>query len=116
MVAIAAARAPPSVPCKSGWIKREDVRQIGLGSIAGIADDIMGEQQMAAPSAPVATPPPRQGKASPPVSIERLSQLSLGEMATIRMPAAKAWGKTGIPGLIPPNEDLEFEVELMAVQ
>jgi hypothetical protein len=29
----------PSVPCKSGWIKREDVRQIGLGSIAGIADD-----------------------------------------------------------------------------
>jgi hypothetical protein len=47
---------------------------------------------------------------------EGVSQLSLGEMATIRMPAAKAWGKTGIPGLIPPNEDLEFEVELMAVQ
>jgi hypothetical protein len=47
---------------------------------------------------------------------EGVSQLSLGEMATIRMPAAKAWGKTGIPGLIPPNEDLEFEVELTAVQ
>ena len=27
------------MPCKSGWIKREDVRQVGLGSIAGIADD-----------------------------------------------------------------------------
>ena len=47
---------------------------------------------------------------------EGVSQLSLGEMATIRMPAAKAWGATGIPGLIPPNEDLEFEVELQAVQ
>ena len=43
-------------------------------------------------------------------------EISLGEMATIRMPAAKAWGATGIPGLIPPNEDLEFEVELQAVQ
>jgi hypothetical protein len=41
VVAAATNRTPvvPSVPCKSGWIKREDVRQIGLGSIAGIADD-----------------------------------------------------------------------------
>ena len=45
-----------------------------------------------------------------------VSQLSLGEMATIRMTAEAAWGKTGIPGLIPPNVDLEFEVELIGVQ
>eukprot|EP01047_Picozoa_sp_COSAG01_P068514 COSAG01_NODE_9920_length_2302_cov_1.243759_3_plen_108_part_00 len=45
-----------------------------------------------------------------------VAQLSLGEMATVRMSAKAAWGKTGIPGMIPPNSDLEFEVELIGVQ
>ena len=45
-----------------------------------------------------------------------VSQLSLGEMATVRMKSEVAWGKTGIPGLIPPDSDLEFEAELVGVQ
>ena len=41
-----------------------------------------------------------------------VSQLSLGEMATIRMLVAEAsWVKTGIPGLIPPNEEQTEEEE-----
>lgn len=45
-----------------------------------------------------------------------IKNLSLGEMATIKMSAANGWGAAGIPGLIPPDADLEFEVELAGIQ
>ena len=47
---------------------------------------------------------------------EGVSQLSLGEMATIKMKSSAAWGDQGIPGLIPGGADLDFEVELVGIQ
>jgi hypothetical protein len=46
-------------------------------------------------------------------------QLSLGEMATIKMTSDCAWGAKGIPGLVPGGKDersgaaIQFEVELV---
>ena len=53
---------------------------------------------------------------------EGVSQLSLGEMATVKMTSDWAWGAKGIPGLVPGGKDersgaaIEFEVELVGIQ
>ena len=41
--------------------------------------------------------------------------MSLGETAKLQIPAALGYGARGAPGAIPPNSDLTFEVELLAI-
>jgi len=43
-----------------------------------------------------------------------ISQLSVGERAKITIPAVKAYGARGFPGLVPKNTDLVFDVELLS--
>ena len=42
-----------------------------------------------------------------------VSQLSIGERAKISIPAALAYGERGFPGLVPPNSELVFDLELI---
>lgn len=42
-----------------------------------------------------------------------VSQLSIGERAKITIPSKLAYDKHGFPGLIPPNEDLVFDILLL---
>lgn len=44
---------------------------------------------------------------------EGVAKLSLGEKARITCPANYAYGSKGVPGVIPPNSTLIFEVELL---
>lgn len=41
--------------------------------------------------------------------------MSLGERATLHMPSYKAYGSSGAPPAIPPNAELDFDVELLAI-
>lgn len=43
-----------------------------------------------------------------------VSQLSVGERAKMTIPAHLAYGERGFPGLIPPNSDLIFDIELIS--
>ena len=42
-------------------------------------------------------------------------QLSKGGKGCCTVPAALAYGKKGIPGLIPPNTDLKLEIEMLNI-
>ena len=42
-----------------------------------------------------------------------VSQLSIGERAKISIPTALAYGERGFPGLVPPNSELVFDLELI---
>jgi FK506-binding protein 1 len=44
---------------------------------------------------------------------EGVSQLSIGERAKLTLPASLAYGVKGLPGLIPPNSTLIFDLELI---
>ncbi|GMI63253.1 hypothetical protein ScalyP_jg8635 [Parmales sp. scaly parma] len=44
---------------------------------------------------------------------EGVSQLSIGERAQLSIPACKAYAERGFPGLVPKNEDLKFDLELV---
>jgi FK506-binding protein 1 len=44
---------------------------------------------------------------------EGVSALSIGERAKIAIPASKAYAERGFPGLVPPNTDLVFDLELI---
>lgn len=41
--------------------------------------------------------------------------MSLGERATLHLPSYKAYGSSGAPPAIPPNAELDFDVELLAI-
>lgn len=41
--------------------------------------------------------------------------MSLGERATLHLPSYKAYGSDGAPPAIPPNSDLDFDIELLAI-
>mmetsp|Transcript_15726 Transcript_15726/g.40384 ORF Transcript_15726/g.40384 Transcript_15726/m.40384 type:complete len:158 (-) Transcript_15726:300-773(-) len=42
-------------------------------------------------------------------------KLSLGEKARLEIPPEEAYGANGVPGVIPPNSTLLFDVQLMAI-
>lgn len=42
-----------------------------------------------------------------------VAQLSIGERAQLTIPAHLAYGERGFPGLIPPNSELVFDLELI---
>mmetsp|Transcript_7238 Transcript_7238/g.7879 ORF Transcript_7238/g.7879 Transcript_7238/m.7879 type:complete len:131 (-) Transcript_7238:116-508(-) len=46
---------------------------------------------------------------------EGVMLMSLGEKATLSIPSAYGYGERGAGGVIPPNADLNFEVELLAI-
>lgn len=48
--------------------------------------------------------------------VEALEQMKPGGKYKVVIPAAKAYGKDGSPPTIPPNTDLNFEIELIKVQ
>ena len=41
--------------------------------------------------------------------------MSVGEKATLKIPADMGYGSAGAGGVIPPDADLVFEVELLAI-
>lgn len=45
-----------------------------------------------------------------------VQKMRIGEKAKLTCPGDTAYGSQGIPGVIPPNAELTFEVELLAVQ
>uniref|UniRef100_A0A7S3LEC3 peptidylprolyl isomerase n=2 Tax=Amphora coffeiformis TaxID=265554 RepID=A0A7S3LEC3_9STRA len=46
---------------------------------------------------------------------EGVAQMSLGEKATLKITSDYGYGARGAGGVIPPNADLNFEVELLAI-
>ena len=44
-----------------------------------------------------------------------LQELTLGQRATFRCPSDLCYGPSGAGGVIPPNADLVFDIELLAV-
>eukprot|EP00545_Synedropsis_sp_CCMP1620_P001765 CAMPEP_0119015258 /NCGR_PEP_ID=MMETSP1176-20130426/10703_1 /TAXON_ID=265551 /ORGANISM="Synedropsis recta cf, Strain CCMP1620" /LENGTH=101 /DNA_ID=CAMNT_0006968537 /DNA_START=140 /DNA_END=448 /DNA_ORIENTATION=- len=46
---------------------------------------------------------------------EGVMKMSLGEKAILNISSDYGYGASGAPGAIPPNADLNFEVELLAI-
>lgn len=46
---------------------------------------------------------------------EGILGMKVGEVRMIEIPASLAYGELGVEGIIPPNSDLVFEVELLSV-
>ena len=46
---------------------------------------------------------------------EGVKQLSLKEKSRLNIPASLAYGHRGFPGLVPPDTDLVFDVELVEI-
>ncbi|HAC14369.1 MAG TPA: peptidylprolyl isomerase [Bacteroidetes bacterium] len=47
---------------------------------------------------------------------EMISDMRPGEKRTVFIPSTQAYGESGIPGTIPPNETLRFDIELIEVK
>jgi FK506-binding protein 1 len=46
---------------------------------------------------------------------EAMMQMRLGERAVLRIGSDFAYGKAGVPGIVPPDTNLDFDVELLAI-
>ena len=46
---------------------------------------------------------------------EGIMEMQVGELATLQISSDYAYGEKGAPPVIPPNADLQFEVELLAI-
>lgn len=44
---------------------------------------------------------------------ESILQLTLGDSVTVTCPSDTAYGSRGAGGVIPPNADLEFDIEML---
>mmetsp|Transcript_7298 Transcript_7298/g.27306 ORF Transcript_7298/g.27306 Transcript_7298/m.27306 type:complete len:110 (-) Transcript_7298:176-505(-) len=44
---------------------------------------------------------------------EAIAQMSVGQRAKVKMDPSVAYGEKGFPGLIPPNQTITFDVELL---
>jgi FKBP-type peptidyl-prolyl cis-trans isomerase len=47
---------------------------------------------------------------------EQLYNIPVGRIVTIEVPAEKAFGKDGYKGIVPPNQDLFFEIEILSAE
>jgi FKBP-type peptidyl-prolyl cis-trans isomerase FkpA len=47
---------------------------------------------------------------------EGVQKLKVGGAATLTCPSQTAYGPRGVPGTVPPNATLHFDVELLAIQ
>merc|ERR1712166_1091511 len=47
---------------------------------------------------------------------QAIPRMSLGERAVLHIPSVQAYGSSGSGDVIPPNTDLDFEVELLKVK
>lgn len=47
---------------------------------------------------------------------QAVQEMKVGDTADLTCPPATAYGERGIPGVIPPNSTLKFQVQLLAVQ
>ncbi|KAL7683982.1 putative FKBP-type peptidyl-prolyl cis-trans isomerase domain-containing protein [Plasmopara halstedii] len=47
---------------------------------------------------------------------EGVERLCMNERAKLFIPADKAYGHKGFPGLVPPNTNLFFDIELLAIR
>jgi FKBP-type peptidyl-prolyl cis-trans isomerase len=45
-----------------------------------------------------------------------VARMSVGERAKLHCPAADAYGTRGAGGVIPPNAELDFDVELLRIE
>jgi FKBP-type peptidyl-prolyl cis-trans isomerase FkpA len=45
-----------------------------------------------------------------------VQKMKIGGKARLTCPAATAYGARGVPGVIPPNTELSFEVELLGIE
>jgi len=45
-----------------------------------------------------------------------VQKMKVGGKARLTCPAATAYGARGVPGVIPPNTQLTFEIELLAIE
>ena len=46
---------------------------------------------------------------------DAIAQLSLGMRARVTIPAELAYGERGFPGLVPPNTNIDFDIELLEI-
>ena len=46
---------------------------------------------------------------------EGIMRMSLGELAILRIPSDLAYGRQGAGGVIPPNAELDYEVEVLKI-
>lgn len=47
---------------------------------------------------------------------QALQEMKVGDTADVTCPPATAYGERGIPGVIPPNTTLKFQVQLLSIQ
>jgi FK506-binding protein 1 len=45
---------------------------------------------------------------------EQIYNIPVGKVVTVEVPAEKAFGKDGYKGIVPPNQDLLFEIEILS--